>query len=126
VISIRDAVINDVPVLVAFDPVVFRGDDTRAIWIRDHVRAGIVRVAELDTEVVGYCAVEKTFFQQGFVELVIVAERARRKGVGTNLLRRFETMSDDETVDFHGFLESADAADPSEARMAVCRDRIRA
>jgi len=86
VISIRDAVINDVPVLVAFDPVVLSGDNTRAIWIRDHVRAGIVRVAELETEVVGYCAVEETFFQQGFVELVVVAERARRKGVGTKLL----------------------------------------
>jgi GNAT superfamily N-acetyltransferase len=86
VISIRDAVVDDVPVLVAFDPVVLRGDNTRAIWIRDHVRAGVVRVAELDSEVVGYCAVEELFFEQGFVELLIVAERARRKGVGTDLL----------------------------------------
>ncbi len=52
----------------------------------DHVWAGVVRVAELDAEVVGYCAVEASFFEQAFVELVIVAERARRKGVGTHLM----------------------------------------
>jgi GNAT superfamily N-acetyltransferase len=86
VTSIRDAVIDDVRVLVAFDPVVLRGDNTRATWIRDHVRAGVVRVAELDSEVVGYCAVQESFFEHGFVELLIVAERARRNGVGTDLL----------------------------------------
>jgi hypothetical protein len=87
-ISIRDAVTDDVPVLVAFDLnlVVLRGDNTRAMWLRDHVRAGVVRVAELGTEAVGYCAVEESFFQQPFVELLIVAERARRKGMGAHLL----------------------------------------
>jgi GNAT superfamily N-acetyltransferase len=87
VISVRDAVIDHVPTLLGFDPVVLRGDDSRATWVRDHVRAGVVRLAELDTEVVGYCAVEESFFEQGFVELLIVAERARRKGVGAHLMR---------------------------------------
>lgn len=87
---IRDAVSDDVEVLTAFDPVALSGDSRRATWIRQHVGTGSFRVAELDGQVVGYCATAESFFEQAFVELLVVAEHARRKGVGTRLLRDAE------------------------------------
>jgi GNAT superfamily N-acetyltransferase len=89
-VSVRDAVADDVRALISFDPLADAGDGGRATWIRDHVAAQAVRVAELDDRVVGYCAVETSFFGQDFVELLVVAEHARREGVGTLLMRDAE------------------------------------
>lgn len=81
---------DDVPVLEAFDPVVLGGDMSRSRAIRRWVAAHAVRVAEVDEQVVGYCVIEQSFFEQSFVALVVVAEDARRKGVGAHLMRDAE------------------------------------
>ncbi|MEV4400305.1 GNAT family N-acetyltransferase [Nonomuraea sp. NPDC049607] len=36
---------------------------------------------------VGYCVVEYTFFEQGFVTMLMVAESARGYGIGASLLK---------------------------------------
>lgn len=89
-ISLRDAVNADVSCLMAFDPVARRGVGSRAAWIRERIPSASVRVAECAGALVGYCAMEASFFGQSFVELLVVAERARRRGVGSRLLRDAE------------------------------------
>ncbi len=44
-------------------------------------------MAESDGEVLGYSVVNTRFYENPFVWLVIVAERFRRRGVGSALLR---------------------------------------
>lgn len=44
-------------------------------------------VADTPSGVVGYCVLEYTFFEQGFVTMLMVAEPARRHGVGEKLLQ---------------------------------------
>lgn len=59
---------------------------------------GLVLVAELDGEVVGYCLgfVHDTFFANGpvaWVEEIMVAEAARRQGTGRVLMEAFEAWA---------------------------------
>ncbi|MFG2566169.1 GNAT family N-acetyltransferase [Streptomyces sp. NPDC048567] len=53
-------------------------------WCRQGV-AYVARDAESGTPL-GYCVLEYTFFEQGFVTLLMVAPEARRRGVGHRLL----------------------------------------
>jgi ribosomal protein S18 acetylase RimI-like enzyme len=50
-------------------------------------REGSALVADTPTGLVGYCVVEYTFFDQGFVTMLVVAESTRGRGIGENLLR---------------------------------------
>ncbi|MFK0102019.1 GNAT family N-acetyltransferase [Streptomyces sp. NPDC091040] len=53
-------------------------------WCREGV-AYVARDAASGTPL-GYCVLEYTFFEQGFVTLLMVAPEARRRGVGQRLL----------------------------------------
>lgn len=86
VVTIREAVADDIRPLQDFDPIVQRGNAGRRIAIQNWVTAGAARVAEIDSRPVGYCVVEDAFFGQEFVEMLVVAEAARRQGVGSLLL----------------------------------------
>ena len=90
VVSVRGVVEGDVPLLEAFDPLVLRGDVSRSRAIRRWAARNGVRVAELDGQVVGYCVIDESFFEQSFVVLVVVAEDCRRRGIGGHLMRDAE------------------------------------
>ncbi|MGW5639744.1 GNAT family N-acetyltransferase [Streptomyces sp. NPDC003832] len=80
----------DSAALAAVDPAAAAGDDERIAHIRRWLEQGTVIVAEGPTGILGYGVLEYTFFEQGFVAMVMVAPDARRRGVGARLLRAAE------------------------------------
>lgn len=88
--AVRRADESDVEKLVGIDSVAAEGDGRRRASIRRWCREGLVTVAEGTSGPVGYCVVEYTFFEQGFVTMLMVAPGARGRGVGARLLESAE------------------------------------
>ncbi|MFF2612162.1 GNAT family N-acetyltransferase [Kitasatospora sp. NPDC058046] len=74
--------------LTGIDSVALEGDGERAASIRRWCRQapGPVLVAEDASGLLGYCVTEYTFFEQGFVTMLMVSPAARGRGVGRRLL----------------------------------------
>lgn len=72
--------------LVEIDSVAVEGDVERRANIRKWCEQGLVIVSEDASGLLGYCVVEYTFFEQGFVTMLMVASAARGRGVGQRLL----------------------------------------
>ncbi|MER5966520.1 GNAT family N-acetyltransferase [Streptomyces sp. NPDC002057] len=72
--------------VVVIDSVAAAGDVGRRASIRRWCEQGLLVVAEDETGLLGYCVVEYTFFEQGFVTMLMVAPSARGRGVGHRLL----------------------------------------
>ncbi|MEV7375783.1 GNAT family N-acetyltransferase [Streptomyces sp. NPDC090301] len=72
--------------LISIDTVAAAGDDARQASIRKWCEQGLAVVAEGASGPLGYCVVEYTFFEQGFVTMLMVAPSARGRGVGHRLL----------------------------------------
>ncbi|WP_331772023.1 GNAT family N-acetyltransferase (plasmid) [Embleya sp. NBC_00888] len=83
---VRRARESDSDALVGIDAVALEGDVARRASIRRWCRQGLAVVAEDGSGVLGYCVVEYTFFEQGFVTMLMVAPSARERGVGHRLL----------------------------------------
>lgn len=80
---------RDVGALIDVDVLAAEGDSARQAAIRRWSREGTAVVAEGAGGAggaVGYCVVEYTFFEQGFVTLLMVSPSARGRGVGRRLL----------------------------------------
>lgn len=77
----------DADALVALDPVARSDGGERSSGIERWCREGSVLVADTPAGPVGYCVVEYTFFEQGFVAMLMVAESVRGHGIGERLLR---------------------------------------
>ncbi|MCX7013397.1 MAG: GNAT family N-acetyltransferase [Candidatus Sumerlaeota bacterium] len=86
---IRLADERDVDAIVAVDSLAPR-DRSRREFIRRSVAANLCYVAGEENSVLGYGILECSFFGNGFISMVFVAETARRRGVGTALMRRLE------------------------------------
>ncbi|KOX26292.1 MULTISPECIES: GNAT family N-acetyltransferase [unclassified Streptomyces] len=76
----------DADALCGVDAVADGGDAARRASIRKWCEDGTAAVAEDASGPLGYCVVEYTFFEQGFVTMLTVAPEARRGGVGRRLL----------------------------------------
>ncbi|WP_309111684.1 GNAT family N-acetyltransferase [Saccharothrix sp.] len=88
--AVRRAGESDAEALVGIDSVAAEGDGPRRASIRKWCREGLVAVAEGASGPVGYCVVEYTFFEQGFVTMLMVTPGARGRGVGARLLESAE------------------------------------
>ncbi|WP_371630221.1 GNAT family N-acetyltransferase [Streptomyces sp. NBC_00341] len=84
--SVRRASGSDADALVRIDSLAAEGDEERCRHIRRWCRQGLAAVAEDAAGALGYCVVEYTFFEQGFVTMLMVAPGARGQGVGGRLL----------------------------------------
>ncbi|MEV6077518.1 MULTISPECIES: GNAT family N-acetyltransferase [unclassified Streptomyces] len=84
--DVRRANESESGALVEIDSVAVEGDVERRANIRKWCEQGLVIVAEDASGLLGYCVVEYTFFEQGFVTMLMVASAARGRGVGQRLL----------------------------------------
>jgi len=87
---VRRAPASDWTGLAEADSLAAAGDDARRASIRRWCEQSLVLLAEDESGPLGYGVLEYTFFEQGFVSLLMVAPTARRKGVGTRLLKAVE------------------------------------
>jgi len=83
--QIRDATPADRDLIIAFDHLA--GSDPGRIQFIDRVlRSATCLVAERRGRAIAYAALEYTFYDNGFVSMVYVAEAERRRGVGRALM----------------------------------------
>ncbi|MFI7416664.1 GNAT family N-acetyltransferase [Nonomuraea sp. NPDC049684] len=86
-LSVRPGRAADAESLVNLDSVARSDGGQRRGSIERWCRDGSVLVADSPAGLVGYCVVEYTFFEQGFVTMLMVAESARGHGIGAELLK---------------------------------------
>ena len=89
--EIRKATQADIDAIVTVDHAAAH-DENRRWRIREWVSGASAFVAIVDDAVAGYAVLEYTFFSQGFISMLIVAETSRRKGVGTALVSHLEAI----------------------------------
>jgi|SRR5690349_7800452 GNAT superfamily N-acetyltransferase len=85
---------DDIESLIELDSV-SRCDSRRRAFIENAVTAAQCWIATGNDEValtVGYGILNRTFFEQNFVPLIVVRDTARRTGVGIALLSEFESQ----------------------------------
>ena len=83
--TVRNARTSDRNRIVAFDHLA-QLDAGRISFIDRVLSSGMCLVADLEGRAVGYGALEYTFYENGFVSLVYVAEPERRRGIGRRLV----------------------------------------
>ncbi|WP_200307695.1 GNAT family N-acetyltransferase [Streptomyces adelaidensis] len=87
---VRRAEASDWTGLARIDSTAAAGDHVRGMSIRRWCEQGLLLLAQDASGPLGYSVLEYTFFEQGFVTMLMVAPTARRKGVGTHLLKATE------------------------------------
>jgi ribosomal protein S18 acetylase RimI-like enzyme len=87
--EIRDATQSDKPAIYAVDHMA-ADEGSRRQHIREWVSAGHAIVVVVDSVVVGYAALEYTFFGCGFIAMLMVDKASRRKGAATALISELE------------------------------------
>jgi GNAT superfamily N-acetyltransferase len=83
---------RDWAALAKIDTVAATGDHARRDSIRRWCEHGVVLMARDLSGPLGYSVLEYSFFEQGFVTMLMVAPNARRRGVGAHLLTAVETV----------------------------------
>lgn len=89
-IQVRAAGATDLQALTAIDATAVAGDAARSTSIRRWLDQGSLSVAEDPSGILGYSVLEYTFFEQGFVTILMVSPSARRRGIGARLLQAVE------------------------------------
>jgi GNAT superfamily N-acetyltransferase len=87
----------DLPAMAAIDPK-FVNEPGRASAAVELVGLGESWVAEADGAVVGYALVSRHFFARPFVDLLVVAEDQRRRGIGLALMTACEASHGDDRM----------------------------
>jgi GNAT superfamily N-acetyltransferase len=96
-ITLRKAAAQDFDALPAVDPLLLTSA-ARAAEVRRLLGLGDSWVAELDGAVVGYVLVSGHFFSKPFVDLLVVSESHRRRGIGSALMNRCEAVHDNDRI----------------------------
>ncbi|MBO0813129.1 MAG: GNAT family N-acetyltransferase [Microlunatus sp.] len=74
--------------IIAYDHLARSGDVGRIAEVREAAESGRLRIAVRDRQVLGHAIVrQQVFFGSDFLDLVFVAESARRTGIGLLLVR---------------------------------------
>jgi len=96
-ITLRKAAPGDFDTLPAVDPMLLT-NPARADEVRRLLALGDSWVAEGDGSVVGYILVSGHFFSKPFVDLVVVSESHRRRGIGSALMNRCEEVHENDRM----------------------------
>ncbi|MCH1995328.1 GNAT family N-acetyltransferase [Achromobacter xylosoxidans] len=87
-INVRPASVEDVDSIIELDPIA-RQEPGRKAFIANAVAAGQCRVAvqaQDASAVIGYGILNKSFFENDFIPLIVVKASARRRGVATAIM----------------------------------------
>ncbi|MGP1677253.1 MAG: GNAT family N-acetyltransferase [Burkholderiales bacterium] len=87
--AIRTAELADFAGIRFIDPLM-RAHPDRAQLIDSSVRNGECMVAFADADILGFAVLNYSFYNQGFIPLLVVAMGNRRSGIGTRLLSEAE------------------------------------
>ncbi|PHM33431.1 GNAT family N-acetyltransferase [Xenorhabdus innexi] len=90
-LCIRLADLPDIDILTRIDPVVLY-DNRRAGKIKNWVKKQFCYVVDIDGEVIAYGVLHYDFFDCGFIEMLMVGENSRRKGVGLQLINYLKSI----------------------------------
>jgi len=88
-IAIRAATAADFDAMRALDALA-ASDGARVRTLRHAIDAGECLVAWAAGDVLGFAIVDHTFYDHGFLRLLVVRESARRRGIGSALVRAAE------------------------------------
>ena len=88
--EIRQAEEKDITAICSFDHLA--QIEERRRFIQNSVRSGTASVAVLDDQVVGYAVLEYSFFAQGFMTMLYIHPKHRRKGIGSEIVRYVESI----------------------------------
>ena len=130
-IHIRDATRDDRDAIVGFDAVA-RSEPARVEFVERVLEASSCLVAEQGGRVVGYVVLDYTFYENGFVPMLYVAEEARRCGVGGALMRavaarckteKLFTSTNQSNLPMQSLLRSARPAQPNNRPSGTARHR---
>lgn len=88
--SLRLAKASDVKEICSFD-MIAQTDERRSKFILRSVLEGNCFVVTSE-QILGYGVLEYTFYDNGFVSILVVRSASRRRGVGTALLKYFESV----------------------------------
>jgi len=88
-ISIRKAERSDIQDLHACDPIAQK-DEKRKKFIQRSVGAGECFVAISREKVAGYGVLDYTFYENGFISMLMVHPEHRRQGIGSALIKHME------------------------------------
>jgi len=83
--------------LCAVDPIARESEDRRN-YLAAAVARGSAYVALLDDRIAGYVIFDHSFFERGFVSLLMVEPGSRRRGVATALMRHAERLCSSERI----------------------------
>jgi ribosomal protein S18 acetylase RimI-like enzyme len=98
--AVRPATTNDLVALLALDPLA-QTDAGRRSLLSNSVDAGECLVCEDEGQVAGFIVVKPChFFGRDFIELLWVAPRVRRTGVGRSLMEAATTRREGSAVVF--------------------------
>jgi len=90
IIEIRNSNPGDIDRLKQIDPLSSSAD--RAAFIENAVSSGTAFAAVIDSEVVGYAVLDRSFFERPMIIMLIVEEKRRRCGIGNRLVEYLEKI----------------------------------
>ncbi len=117
--TIRRASRDDLEAMTAIDPKL-RTEPQRAEHIAPLLDLGLSWLAERDGRALAYVIATTRFFDRPFVDLLVVADEARRLGVGTALMAACEDQHDDDRL----FTSTNESNQPMRALLAKAGYRV--
>ncbi len=94
---IRTAHMEDLNAIVDIDQFA-RISEERLRLIRKSLENESVYVAIEQGKIVGYCVFDHSFFERGFISLLIVHPDHRREGIGSDLVKYVEKLCESERI----------------------------